>query len=308
MTDDLIARWADLLADYCLRVQAGESILIASEWDGRPLVEACYKAVVLRGAHPIVRLEPPGLHEFFVEQATEAQLNHLPPVSLYEVETFEVLGPGRVPFARMRYEFTWYVRDGIHVRSPVKVNGVPMSESERRAYEDRWVKSEEGRRKFRTEREAKREEAGKPPALSAPSINEPRFISESYFMDFKFEPGNYYLAGKETLDGQQVLKVDYVPIDDIHKEEDETDWCRLSISREYAIQRLDGRDFDHAGQGTHEDLRQSARSHAALDHRRLVDGEQPSASPSVMVGRCKVSPTARVSAQTRVLDRIMKVS
>src|SRR5204863_249811 len=62
---------------------------------------------------------------------------------LDEVETFEVLGPGRIPFARMRYEFTWYVRDGIHVRSPVKVNGVPMSESERRAYEDRWVKREE---------------------------------------------------------------------------------------------------------------------------------------------------------------------
>src|SRR4029450_10895389 len=30
-------------------------------------------------------------------------------------------------------------------------------------------------------------------------------------MDFKFEPGNYYLAGKETIDGQQVLKIDYVP-------------------------------------------------------------------------------------------------
>src|SRR5207253_1973227 len=80
---------------------------------------------------------------------------------LDEVETFEVLGPGGIPFARTKYEFTWYVRDGIHVRSPVKINGVPMSEAERRAYEDHWVKSEEGRRKFRTEREAKREQAGK---------------------------------------------------------------------------------------------------------------------------------------------------
>ena len=130
---------------------------------------------------------------------------------LDEVETFEVLGPGQVPFARMRYEYTWYVRDGMHVRSPVKINGVPIGESDRRAYEDRWVKSEEGRRKFRTEREAKREEAGKPPAMSVPSINEPRFISESYFMDFKFEPGNYYLAGKEALDGHEVLKIDYLP-------------------------------------------------------------------------------------------------
>lgn len=130
---------------------------------------------------------------------------------LDEVEEFEILGPGRVPVARMRREFTWYVRDGIHVRSPLKFDGIPIPEHERRAYEDRWVRSEEQRRTYRTERDAKRAAAGRPPALSAPSINEPRFVSESYFMDFKFEPGNYYLAGKETVEGQTVLKVDYLP-------------------------------------------------------------------------------------------------
>ena len=130
---------------------------------------------------------------------------------LDEVETFEVLGPGRVPYARMKREYTWYVRDGFHVRSPLRYDGIPISESDRRAYEERWIKSEQGRREFRTKRDAKREEEGKGPALSAPSINEPRFVSESYFMDFKFEPGNYYLAGKETIDGKEVLKVDYLP-------------------------------------------------------------------------------------------------
>jgi aminopeptidase len=89
MTEDLIARWADLLVDYCLRVEPGESILIASEWDGRPLVEAAYRAVVRRGAHPIVRLDPPGLHEFFLKHATESQLTHCPPISLYEAQTVD---------------------------------------------------------------------------------------------------------------------------------------------------------------------------------------------------------------------------
>jgi hypothetical protein len=130
---------------------------------------------------------------------------------LDEVENFEVLGPGRVPYARMRREYTWYVRDGIHVRSPLKFDGVPIPEAERRAYEERWMKSELSRREFRTKRDDKRAQEGKPPAMSVPSVNEPRFISESYFMDFKFEPGNYYLAGKETVDGKEVLKVDYLP-------------------------------------------------------------------------------------------------
>jgi hypothetical protein len=142
---------------------------------------------------------------------------------LDEVELFEVLGPGRVPYARMKREYTWYVRDGFHVRSPVKYDGVPIPETDRRAYEERWIKSEQGRREYRTKRDAKRAEEGKGPALSAPSINEPRFVSESYFMDFKFEPGNYYLAGKETLDGKEVLKIDYVPtklFDDNESEEE----------------------------------------------------------------------------------------
>lgn len=142
---------------------------------------------------------------------------------LDEVETFEVLAPGKVPVARMRREYTWYVRDGFHVRSPVRFDGVPIPESDRRAYEEKWLKSEQNRRKFRTERDAKREAEGKGPALSAPSINEPRFVSESYFMDFKFEPGNYYLAGKETLEGKELLKIDYLPTKMFDENESETD-------------------------------------------------------------------------------------
>ena len=36
---------------------------------------------------------------------------------------------------------------------------------------------------------------------------EPRFVSEAYFMDFKFEAGNYYLAGREKLEGHDVLRI-----------------------------------------------------------------------------------------------------
>jgi aminopeptidase len=76
-----------LLVDYCLRVASGESIVIASDWEARPLVEACYRAVVLRGAHPLVHLDLPGLSEFFLRHASDAQLEHVPPVGLYEAET-----------------------------------------------------------------------------------------------------------------------------------------------------------------------------------------------------------------------------
>ena len=69
MRDDVVARWADLLVDYCLRVERDETIVISSAIEARPLVEACFKAIVQRGGHPLVRLELPGLHEFFLEHA-----------------------------------------------------------------------------------------------------------------------------------------------------------------------------------------------------------------------------------------------
>jgi aminopeptidase len=86
MTDAIIARWATLLVDYCLRVAPGETIVIGSELEGRPLVEACFREVVLRGAHPIVRVELPGLAEFLVGHGSDAQLGHLSPVSIREAE------------------------------------------------------------------------------------------------------------------------------------------------------------------------------------------------------------------------------
>jgi aminopeptidase len=89
MTDDLVARWATLLVDYCLRVQPGETILIASELEARPLVEACFREVVRRGAHPIVRVELPGLSEFFIQHAAEEQLAHFSPVSIREAEVVD---------------------------------------------------------------------------------------------------------------------------------------------------------------------------------------------------------------------------
>lgn len=157
---------------------------------------------------------PPTDLDRFMERALQRRDIDRQTLSDYvldEVESFEVLGPGRVPVARMRREYTWFVKDGIHVRSPLEVDGTPVPEADRRAYEEHWMRSEVSRREYRTRRDEKRAAQGLGPALGAPSINEPRFVAESYFLDFKFEPGNYYLAGKETLDGQQVLKIDYLP-------------------------------------------------------------------------------------------------
>jgi hypothetical protein len=145
---------------------------------------------------------------------------------LDETEGFEILGPGRFPLHRSKREYTWFVREGFHVRSPLRYDGVSLPEEARLAYEERWLKrmkEREGRRRKREEEKAAGKEApakeGGHVAISGSGISmsggsvrpEPQFVSEAYFMDFKFEPGNYYLAGREQLEGQEVLKIEYYP-------------------------------------------------------------------------------------------------
>ena len=84
LADDTIRRWADLLADYCLQVRPGETVVVAAETPALRLVDACARAVVDRGGHPLVRLELPGLAEYVAVRATDDQLAHLPAVPLYE--------------------------------------------------------------------------------------------------------------------------------------------------------------------------------------------------------------------------------
>lgn len=135
---------------------------------------------------------------------------------LDELEAFELIGPGRVVLYRFRREYTWYVREGLHVRSPVRFDGVAIDEADRRRYEDDWFRREHERR---TRESEKRGQGGPPvpgvgestPARGVGQVIEPRFVSEAYFLDFKFEPGRYYLVGRETLEGREVWRVEYYP-------------------------------------------------------------------------------------------------
>lgn len=44
-------------------------------------------------------------------------------------------------------------------------------------------------------------------------VPEPAFISDSFFFDFEFEPGNYFLAGREQWEGMELLRIEYYPKD-----------------------------------------------------------------------------------------------
>jgi hypothetical protein len=136
---------------------------------------------------------------------------------LDERETLELRGPTRLPIWGERRDYTWYIRDGFFVRSPLKFNGVTIGEAERRKYESEYL--EQQKRRDARFRSANGSGEQSPAADIDPSdatslikqSREPQFISSAYFLRFKFEEGKYALVGRETLDGREVLRIEYFP-------------------------------------------------------------------------------------------------
>ena len=145
---------------------------------------------------------------------------------LDERETIDVRGPSRLPLWGERRDYTWYIREGLFVRSPLKVNGVAIAEAERRAFEANYLKRQREREKRGQRGQVALSDSGvvvEPADRDAASdtpesvdgllkqTRQPGFISSAYFLRFKFEEGKYALVGRETLDGRDVLRIEYYP-------------------------------------------------------------------------------------------------
>jgi hypothetical protein len=145
---------------------------------------------------------------------------------LDEREVIELTGPGRIPLWGERHEYTWFIRDGFFVRSPVRFNGVEISEGERRKSEANYLRRVKERDKRGNRREADAAAGASPAPAAGPELDpalpenidavirqtrEPAFIRSAYFLRFKFEEGKYALVGRETLDGREVLRIEHYP-------------------------------------------------------------------------------------------------
>lgn len=77
--------FAVLLADWCLEVQPNQQILIQTTTLAQEPAAALHRAVLERGAWPLLRLDPPGLDAGFYRHARADQLDAVAPIQLAEV-------------------------------------------------------------------------------------------------------------------------------------------------------------------------------------------------------------------------------
>jgi len=130
---------------------------------------------------------------------------------LDEREELVLNGPGGVRLWGEQRDYTWFLREGFFVKSPVRANGAAISEADRRKFEDEYM--------VRTVRREGRGRSNGDVAGDAPAnvdslirqTRQPQFVSSSYFLRFKFDEGRYALAGREKFEGRDVLRVEYYP-------------------------------------------------------------------------------------------------
>ncbi len=171
----------------------------------------------LAAAQPVGR--PPTDLDRLMEEVVKRRDDNWKKLQQYilsERQRVIVTGPEGLRLFGSVHDYQWFVKDGFFIRSPLAANGVTIAEAERRRYEERYLT----RMKARDERKAKRDaEKGVTPApASAETVGdllnqqaEPSFVSAAYFLEFKFEPGRYALAGREVLDGRELLRIEYHP-------------------------------------------------------------------------------------------------
>ncbi len=81
------ARFAELLVGYCLDVEAGEEVLVRSTTDAEPLLLELQRAILQRGAWPLLRVELPGQARDFFLYADGEQLDDVSEVMLREARS-----------------------------------------------------------------------------------------------------------------------------------------------------------------------------------------------------------------------------
>ena len=90
MADPRVEKLADVLVNYSVAVQPGDTVMIQGQTITSPLLKAVYAKVLQAGGHPLMRPSIPGTRELFFRYASDEQLQHVPePVKLI-IETYDV--------------------------------------------------------------------------------------------------------------------------------------------------------------------------------------------------------------------------
>ncbi len=77
-TDLRTRKLAQLAVKYSVFVKPGEQVIISGNSESEPFIIELYKAVILAGGIPVVRMSPSNISDFYYKYANKQQLEHFP--------------------------------------------------------------------------------------------------------------------------------------------------------------------------------------------------------------------------------------
>jgi len=101
MQDVRTKKLAKLIVNYSLGVEHGENVIISGSTEASEFIAELYKAIILRDAHPILKVSLPELSPFFFKYAKDHQIKKFPGHLDYTVKSaHKYIGIDTVPNTR----------------------------------------------------------------------------------------------------------------------------------------------------------------------------------------------------------------
>lgn len=89
MKDPRVVKLADVLLNYCVKLKAGQLMVINATELAAPLIRELYKQALLIGAHPYTKVAIEGIEEIYYKHTTPEQLHFISPISKFEIEKID---------------------------------------------------------------------------------------------------------------------------------------------------------------------------------------------------------------------------
>lgn len=87
LIDPRVAKQAEIIVDYSLKVKKGEKVVIIGGFESRPLIIAIYEMLIKKGASDIrVHFDSYEFVEIFYKYASETQIKYFPQIDMEEIK------------------------------------------------------------------------------------------------------------------------------------------------------------------------------------------------------------------------------
>jgi aminopeptidase len=84
--DPRVEKMASVLVNYCVSVQPKDLVIIQSSELGVPMVDACFRAILQAGGHPVAHLMASEFQESLIRYGSDEQLAYIDPMTRVVVE------------------------------------------------------------------------------------------------------------------------------------------------------------------------------------------------------------------------------